>query len=98
MPSSRARLPAARAAAISMSSTIGSVSSICRPAVCAISEKSSARSKGEEKGGCGLDPVGNAAELPEGEQGQRVHTEHRGDEDLRREKRFELAAAGLCDV
>src|ERR1051326_3906164 len=83
MPSSRARLPAARAAAISMSATIGSVSSICRSAACAISGKSSKRaSKGKEQRGGGLDPVGDAAELLQREQRQRVHAEHCGDDEL----------------
>src|ERR1043166_7743791 len=100
MPSSRARLPAARAAAISMSATIGRVSSICRSAVCVIGEESSANrfSKGEEEGGHGLDPVGNLAKLLQRHQRQRVHPQQRRNENLRGEQCVELAAAGLCDV
>ena len=40
IPISRARFPTARAAAISMSGTIGRVNSICRSAVVVISSKS----------------------------------------------------------
>src|SRR6266550_960723 len=79
IPNSRARLPAARAAAISISATIGRVSSICRSAVVVISEESSAtRSKAEEQRHRGLDPVGDAAQLLDGKQSERIDRQQHG--------------------
>src|SRR5215218_994732 len=81
MPSSRARLLAARAAAISMSGTIGSVSSICRSAVAFIRRASFSPAmglEGEEQAYGGLDPLRDAAEAVERHQRQRVEREHRG--------------------
>ena len=54
--------------------------------------------KGEKKSGGRLDEVGDAAELLQRDQRQRVHAEHRRYEDLRREERVDLVAAGLCEV
>src|SRR5437763_13876597 len=83
MPSSRAMLAAARAAAISMSSTIGRVSSIVRSAVEVIAPVSSfwldgRRSKGEEQSDRGLDPLRHAAELIDGQQGEGVGRQDHG--------------------
>src|SRR5688572_31565532 len=78
IPSSRARLPAARAAAISMSGTIGSVSSICRSAVAVMEGCSSAgpTSEGEEEGGSGLDPLRDPAEAIQRQKRDRIHGQH----------------------
>src|SRR5512140_3788911 len=65
MPSSRARLPAARAAAISMSGTIGRVSSICLAALEVIARGFPAELKREEEGHGRLDPGGDPAEALE---------------------------------
>src|SRR3954451_16431667 len=80
MPSSRARLAAARAAAISMSSTIGRVSSICRSAVEVIASfcVETRRSKGEEHGNRGLDPLRNAAEALERQEREGVDAQKHG--------------------
>src|ERR1700682_4085660 len=87
MPISRAKLPAARAAAISISSTIGSVSSICRSAVAVIEPVSSAAIlKGEEESHGRLDPARDTAQLLEGEK----HGKRAGQRDG--------GGAGLSDV
>src|SRR5213593_498092 len=83
MPSSRAMLAAARAAAISMSSTIGRVSSIVRSAVEVIAPVSSlvlnrARSKGEEQCDRRLDPLRHAAEALDGQQREGVGRQQHG--------------------
>src|ERR1051325_2076846 len=79
IPSSRARLPAARAAAISMSGTIGSVSSICLSAAAVIATGIlAARSKSQEESNGGFDPGGDPAETLEREQGEGVHRQQHG--------------------
>src|SRR5436190_12531285 len=79
MPSSRARFPAARAAAISISATIGRVSSICRSAVEVISRGSCRKSsKGEEECGRGLDPVGDPAQLVDREKCEGIDGQQHG--------------------
>src|SRR5256885_853230 len=80
IPISRARLPAARAAAISMSGTMGRVRSICRSAVVVIARKScrTVDSKGEKESGHGLDPVRDLSQLIEGEQNERVGGQNGG--------------------
>src|SRR3954453_14077059 len=74
MPTSRARLPAARAAAISMSGTMGRVRSICRSAVVVIARKScrTMDSKGKEESGGSLHPVRDLPQLIESEQNEGV--------------------------
>src|SRR5688572_27537891 len=91
MPSSRARLPAARAAAISISGTIGSVSSICRSAVAVMSRFSSAigRLEGEKQRGGGLDPLRDSAELVERQKRDGVDGQHAGEDVAGRERGFE---------
>src|SRR5215813_11971254 len=62
-----------------MSATIGRVSSICRSAVVVISEDSlTRRSKAEEQRHRGLDPVGDAAQLPDGEQSKGIGRQQHG--------------------
>src|SRR5205809_5698947 len=80
MPISRARLPNARAAAISMSGTIGSVNSICRSAVAVIRMEScgSDASEGEEKGNGRFDPGRNLTEAIEGQEGKGVDGQQHG--------------------
>src|SRR3954454_2603466 len=96
MPSSRARLPAARAAAISMSGTMGSISSICRSAAAVMARISSGdRLKGQEDGGGGLDPGRDSAELVERQQREGVHRENGGKCPGRRQDRLEFGDAGL---
>src|ERR1700682_924339 len=75
IPISRAKFAAARAAAISISSTIGRVSSICRSAVAVIEAMSSraAALKGEKKRDCGLDPGRDTTELFHREERAGVH-------------------------
>src|SRR5689334_21685078 len=84
IPISRARLPAARAAAISMSGTMGRLSSIWRSAVGIIAETSWSKrtSEREKERGDGLDPVGEGAQTVERDQRQRVHPQHRGEKNL----------------
>src|SRR5436305_4240369 len=99
MPSSRAMLAAARAAAISMSSTIGRVSSIVRSAVEVIAPESSfwltgMRSKGEEQSHRRLDPLGNAAQLLDGQQGEGVGGQDHG----QRGGDLDALAAGFGDA
>src|SRR5574342_170546 len=100
MPSSRARLPAARAAAISMSGTIGRVSSICRSAVMVIqiSWGPGTVSEREEEGGSGLDPARNSDEAIDREQRDRVHRQHRRKQIRRRHERFGFAAGFCCEI
>src|ERR1700682_525425 len=95
MPISRAKLPAARAAAISISSTIGSVSSICRSAVAVIEPVSSAAiSQGEEESHGRLDPARDPPQLLEGEERARVQRQkHR-----KRAGQRDGGGAGLSDV
>src|SRR5581483_5525504 len=98
-PSSRAMLPAARAAAISMSGTMGSVSSICRSAVAVMAQSSSSDElEGEEDGGGGLDPGRNAADLVEGEKRERVHGQDPRQSPAHREGGFDVGVALRCDV
>src|ERR1051325_4328481 len=100
IPSSRARFPAARAAAISMSGTIGSVSSICRSGLAVINVRSSVRlfSKGKEQRGGGADPLRDPAEAVERQESDRVHGQHGGQHIRGRKRRFELAGGGARDV
>src|SRR4051794_36277075 len=100
MPSSLARLPAARAAAISMSGTIGSVSSICRSAVAVICESSHAarRLKLKEQGGGRLDPARDSSEAVERKECHCVQGEKRRQDISCGERCFEPGAAGLRDV
>src|SRR5437867_2356123 len=78
MPISRARFPSARAAAISMSSTIGRVNSICRSAVVVIRSKSCRRERSErqEKGNRGFDPGRNLPQTFERQEGKGVDCQH----------------------
>src|SRR5688572_289457 len=81
IPSSRARLPAARAAAISISGIMGSVSSICRSAVAVMTNTSSMmlrRLEREEKRCRGLHPLRDAADLVQRQQHDGVHRQHGG--------------------
>src|SRR6185369_6619024 len=99
IPSSRARLPAARAAAISMSGTMGSVSSICRSAAAVMARISSGDElKGQENGGGGLDPVRDPAELVERQQRTGVGREDGWQCPARRQNGLDLGDAGLSDV
>src|SRR4051794_24930355 len=99
MPSSRARLPAARAAAISMSGTMGSVSSICRSAAAVMARISSGGElKGQEDSGGGLDPDRDAAELFERQQREGVDCQNGRKGPARRQGRLEFGDAGLSDV
>src|SRR5438094_3419705 len=92
MPSSRPRFAAARAAAISISATMGSVSSICRAAVEVT--RALAKLKGKEEGHRGLDPVGDSAEALEGEQRGGVDSQ-----DHRQHCRHRQGlAASLCEA
>src|SRR5437763_1115485 len=99
MPSSRAMFAAARAAAISMSSTIGRVSSIVRSAVEVIAPVSSfwvagGRSKGEEQRHRRFDPVRNPAQLIDGQQGEGVGRQDHG----QRGRELDGLAAGSGDA
>src|ERR1043166_7109412 len=91
MPSSRPRFPAARAAAISISGSIGRVSSICRAAV-EVTRTPLATLKGKEESNRGFDLGGDAAEALEREQRGGVdgqdHRQHCRDRHC--------LAAGLC--
>src|SRR5215212_308841 len=100
IPSSRARLPAARAAAISMSGTMGRVRSICRSAVVVMARKSwpETDSEGEKESGGGLDPVRDATHLVESQQGERIGGQDGGQQVTGRKHRFELGGAGVCEV
>src|ERR1044071_5471200 len=100
IPSSRARLPAARAAAISMSGTIGSVNSICRSGLAVINGRSSRSlfSKGEEQGRGGANPLRDPAETVERQESDRVHGQQGRQHVAGRKRRFELGDAGLREV
>src|SRR6266567_6248626 len=92
MPSSRARFAAARAAAISMSSTIGRMSSICRSAVGVMLPGASKR---EEKGNGGLHPARDSTQLLESEKSAGVDGEQRRDG---KRHRHGSELAGLSEV
>src|SRR5688500_12011628 len=101
IPSSRARLPAARAAAISISGIIGSVSSICRSAVAVMAWSSSGslrRLEGEEERGGGLEPLWDATDLVERQQGDRIDREHGRQNVGGGECGFDPGRASLGDV
>src|SRR5688572_3434009 len=101
IPSSRARLPAARAAAISISGIMGSVSSICRSAVAVMTGTSSTmlrRLEREEKRGRGLHPLRNATDLIERQQRDGVDRQHRGQNVGGRKSGFDPGGAGLRNV
>src|SRR5258706_11481183 len=98
IPISRAKLPAARAAAISISSTMGRVSSICRSAVAVIEPVSSraASLKGEKECNRGLDPGRNATELLQSE--ERAGVDSQNHRKRAGERDGVGAGAGLCNV
>src|SRR5688500_8139529 len=99
IPSSRARLPVARAAAISMSGIIGSVSSICRSAVAVMSAFSrSAGSEREKESGHRLDPGGDAAQEVQRNERVGVERQHARQDRVGRKDGFEPGSAGLRDV
>src|ERR1051325_10605517 len=93
IPNSRARLPAARAAAISISGTIGSVSSICLSANEVIAKAFPDDSESEKESNSGLDPGRNSAEALERQQSEGVHRQQH-----RQPGRCDGECAGLSDV
>src|SRR2546425_237290 len=99
IPILRARLPTARAAAISMSGTIGSVNSICRSAVAVIRLGSCGgdASEGEKEGNGRFDPGRNLTETIEGQEGKGVDGQQHG-QSVGRSARKCVAAACFCDV
>src|ERR1700719_2670064 len=99
IPISRARLATARAAAISMSGTIGRVNSICRSAVAVIGVKSCRKNRleGQEHGYSGLDPGRNLSESIEGEECERVNRQQHW-KGVRRSVGKCVAAGCFCDV
>src|SRR5256885_500137 len=73
IPISRARLATARAAAISMSGTIGRVNSICRSAVAVIGKPCGENaSEGQEHGHSRFDPGRDLSEAVEGQKRERI--------------------------
>src|SRR6266550_6664367 len=98
IPISRARLATARAAAISMSGTIGRVNSICRSAVAVIGTSCREnRSEGQEHGYSRFDPGRDLSETVEGQKREGIDRQHHG-KSVGRSVCQCVAAGCFCDV